>query len=87
MTRFSVFQFGVLAMATAVLSIGGAADAQRVARRAPPANWAAQATLTPAGTHLMGNPAAPVKLVEYVSYTCNHCAAYSSISHGALSQQ
>lgn len=28
------------------------------------------------GVHRMGNPAAQVKLVEYVSYTCPHCAHF-----------
>lgn len=31
---------------------------------------------TPQGSHVVGRAAAPVKLVEYVSYTCPHCAAF-----------
>ena len=30
-----------------------------------------------AGAHRIGNPAAKVKLVEFVSYTCPHCAAFT----------
>src|SRR3546814_11296312 len=32
----------------------------------------------------MGNPAAPVKLIEYLSYTCPHCAAFSAESAAVL---
>ena len=31
---------------------------------------------TPQGSHVIGRVNAPVKLVEYVSYTCPHCAAF-----------
>ncbi len=33
-------------------------------------------TVTPQGTHLLGDPAAKVKLTEYISYTCSHCAHF-----------
>ncbi|KHL25440.1 hypothetical protein PK98_01670 [Croceibacterium mercuriale] len=36
------------------------------------------------GGHTVGNPAAPVTLTEYVSYTCPHCGAFSRESEGAL---
>jgi protein-disulfide isomerase len=38
--------------------------------------WNYVVALTPGGGHLLGNPAAKVKLVEYVSYTCPHCAHF-----------
>lgn len=43
---------------------------------APAAHWVSRVVLSPIGGHLMGNPAAPTKLVEYVSYTCSHCAHF-----------
>lgn len=43
---------------------------------APAANWATRVALSPIGGHVLGNPAAPTKLVEYVSYTCSHCAHF-----------
>lgn len=43
---------------------------------APAANWVSRVVLSPIGGHLMGNPAASTKLVEYVSYTCSHCAHF-----------
>jgi len=39
-------------------------------------NWVGHVTLSPIGGHVLGNPAAPTKLVEYVSYTCSHCAHF-----------
>lgn len=51
------------------------------AAKAPPAlrtqDWARFVTATPEGGFRLGNPAAPVKLVEYLSLTCGHCAAFS----------
>lgn len=43
---------------------------------APAANWVDRVTVSAIGGHAMGNPAAPTKLVEYVSYTCSHCAHF-----------
>lgn len=43
---------------------------------APAANWVGRVVMTPIGGHYMGNPAAPTKLTEYVSYTCSHCAHF-----------
>jgi protein-disulfide isomerase len=53
--------------AVALLSIGAAAP-----------NWTSTVKLAPNGAFVMGNPAAKAKLVEYLSYTCSHCAEYSS---------
>ncbi len=33
---------------------------------------------TSQGNVIMGNPDAPVKLIEYASYTCGHCAAFEA---------
>jgi protein-disulfide isomerase len=43
---------------------------------APALDWVARVALSPIGGHVMGNPAAPTKVVEYVSYTCSHCARF-----------
>ncbi|MEZ5742915.1 MAG: thioredoxin domain-containing protein [Sphingomonadaceae bacterium] len=40
------------------------------------ANWTATVNVAPGGQHTLGNPAAKVKLTEYVSYTCPHCASF-----------
>lgn len=41
------------------------------------ADWTATATRTPEGAIVIGNPAARVKIVEYLSMTCSHCAELS----------
>jgi protein-disulfide isomerase len=53
----------------------------------PKRDWNAVATKTPAGAYVIGNPAARVKLVEYASYTCSHCAAFSGASDTVLRKQ
>lgn len=39
--------------------------------------WTDTVTITPEGGYLMGNPNAPLKLLEYASLTCPHCADFS----------
>ncbi len=41
-------------------------------------DWSEVVSKTEAGGFLMGNPDAPVKLVEYASLTCPHCATFSA---------
>ncbi|MEI6641863.1 MAG: thioredoxin domain-containing protein [Novosphingobium sp.] len=48
------------------------------------ANWNNVVTRTAADSHLLGNPAAPIKLVEYISYTCPHCAHFEAESDAQL---
>ncbi len=48
-------------------------------------NWVASVRVQPAnGAFVMGSPAAKVKLVEYLSYTCSHCAEFVAGSTVAL---
>lgn len=54
---------------------------------APAVNWVSKVALSPIGGHLMGNPAAPTKLVEYVSYTCSHCAHFVGEASAPLKTQ
>jgi len=46
---------------------------------APPAGqtWDQVVTKTPEGGFLMGNPEAPVKVIEFGSMTCPHCAEFA----------
>jgi protein-disulfide isomerase len=44
---------------------------------APNGDWTQVVTETPEFGFRMGNPNAPVKLVEYASMTCPHCAEFS----------
>lgn len=40
---------------------------------AKPRNWATVVSATSGGGYLVGNPKAPVKVIEYFSLTCPHC--------------
>ncbi len=64
----------------------GVAAAEPVAPVAAPAgaSWDEQATRTPEGGWLVGNPAAPIRLVEYGSLTCPACANFSAESQEQL---
>jgi protein-disulfide isomerase len=41
-------------------------------------DWTETVVATPEGGFRMGNPEAAVKLVEYASFTCPHCAAFTT---------
>lgn len=58
---------------------GTAANAQVTAKAVPAPNngdWTTIVSATPQGGFVMGNPNAKVKLVEFGSLTCSHCAAF-----------
>lgn len=54
----------------------------------PPAGrrWEKFTSITPEGGYLLGNPGAPLKLVEYASYTCGACAYFSMNGLPALKE-
>jgi protein-disulfide isomerase len=58
---------------------GGAPSGEPVPAVAAPAgqSWVDTAAVTPEGGYRIGNPEAPLKVVEYASHTCSHCAAFS----------
>jgi len=41
-------------------------------------------TVTSVGAHLLGDPAAKIRLTEYISYTCPHCAHFNQESEAVL---
>jgi protein-disulfide isomerase len=47
-------------------------------------DWTHRVTETPAGAFVLGNPAAKTRLVEYVSYTCPHCAHFTNEASAPL---
>jgi protein-disulfide isomerase len=53
---------------------------------APRIDWTRHVTMTPEGSFVLGNPAAPTRLVEYVSYTCPHCAHFTKEASVPLRQ-
>jgi protein-disulfide isomerase len=44
---------------------------------ARPVDWTKTVSRTPVGSYVIGNPAAKVRLVEFMSYTCPHCAHFT----------
>jgi len=73
--------FRVLAV-LALAAVGIAASPPRPA--GPHANWNAAVTTGDNGVYTVGNPAAKVRLTEYVSYTCPHCAHFHAEGDAAL---
>lgn len=47
-------------------------------------DWNAKLAVTPSGSHVIGNPAAAIKLTEYISYTCSHCADFDRAASDPL---
>ena len=45
-------------------------------------NWGGTVTLGANGSHVIGNPKARVRVVEYFSYTCSHCAEFAMDAAG-----
>jgi protein-disulfide isomerase len=58
-----------IAVLAAAVLLAGATDK-------PASNWLKTVAVTENGGHVLGNPDAEVKLTEYVSYTCPHCASF-----------
>ncbi|WP_380874913.1 hypothetical protein ACFB49_02140 [Sphingomonas sp. DBB INV C78] len=79
------FRWAVAALALTAAGCGkqDAADSSAAGNAAAPAataagqDWTETVATTPEGGFRMGNPDAPVKLVEYASLTCPHCADFS----------
>jgi protein-disulfide isomerase len=44
---------------------------------AAPVDWTKTVTRGPNGAYVLGNPKAKVRLVEYLSYSCSHCADFT----------
>ena len=65
-----------------------AVKGEPIAAIAAPAgqSWVDTAAVTPEGGYVIGNPEAPLKLVEYASHTCPHCAAFSQEAAGKLDE-
>jgi protein-disulfide isomerase len=59
-----------------VRAAASAAASAPVPARVAAADWSTRIATTPQGGILIGNPAAPVKLVEFGSLTCPHCRAF-----------
>lgn len=93
-TRFSQFAFGMVALPLALgLSAcekkdaeGASPTSEPIAKIAAPAGkaWADVVEKTAEGGYRLGNPQAPIKLVEFAALSCSHCAEFAHESFGKL---
>lgn len=60
--------------------------AAKAPTKAPARDWSKAITYLPSGSVVKGNPAAKVKLVEFISYTCPHCAHFNAEGSPILSK-
>jgi len=70
--------------ACVTLAMPATSPAQRSRAPATQRDWSQVAVRTPEGGVRIGNPAASMKLIEYGSITCPHCAAFSGEASAAL---
>lgn len=96
-----IARFSALGTATALILLAGCkggSDLNQAAAQADNAaipqvqapgqqDWTQVIQETPEGGYRMGNPDAPVKLLEYASITCPHCAEFSEASHEELTNR
>lgn len=63
-----------------------AVTGEPIAKIAPPAGktWAEVTSVTPDGGYTMGNPDAPIKLLEFGALSCSHCAEFSEKGSATL---
>ena len=47
-------------------------------------DWAKRTSISTIGGYVVGNPDAKARLVEYISYTCGHCAEFTSKADAPL---
>lgn len=92
-TTFSRLTFAAVALPLALgLAACGKQDGatatsgDKIAPIAAPAGkaWADTIGKTADGGYLMGNPAAPIKLIEYGSLSCPHCAKFAQDGYDQL---
>lgn len=67
-----------------LLALALAAGLSIAAEKPAVRNWNTEITVTPGGSHVLGNPGADVRLTEFVSYTCPHCSHFELQSESAL---
>jgi protein-disulfide isomerase len=78
-----------MVMAIGLASGASAQSAKKPSPKTAPAvrDWTTIVTTTPAGNVILGNPQARVKVIEYLSFTCSHCAEFSVDSAAVLKGQ
>lgn len=81
------FRPKILAAAFSAVALSGAAfisGSVDVAAQNASTNWSDRVTRSDMGGHILGNPLAKTRVIEYMSYTCAHCARFESDAKGPL---
>ncbi len=67
---------------------GAALSGEPIENIAPPEgkSWTETVEKTPEGGYRIGNPDAPIKVIEFASLTCPHCATFTETSKDELKQ-
>lgn len=78
--------FAVFAPLAIVAVVAGSATAQQPKKAVATRDWSTHVVQAPSGAYLIGNPAAKVRLVEYLSYSCGACAHFIGESQAPLKQ-
>jgi len=81
--KFAYLKKPFLFTAAAAMAATAAAQSAPLLEPQKKVPWGAMVTETEGG-HLIGNPDAKGKLVEYMSYTCSHCAEFARTGEGAI---
>ena len=65
---------------------GSTESTEPIAKIAAPAGkaWAETVAVSPEGGYVLGNPDAPIKLIEFGALSCSHCADFSAQGFGKL---
>lgn len=66
----------VVALALTIVAVASPIIAP-AAQAATTKDWSRAVTRLPNGAYLLGNPNARIKLIEYLSLTCDHCADFA----------
>ena len=70
-------RLGLIACVAALVAVpGGAAASGQQAEQAQ-SDWASVVAETPEGGFRMGNPDAPLRIVEFVAASCDHCSVFA----------
>ncbi len=80
----TAFALAVAGFATFTAHAGTVSSPDNAQAAAPQTDWTKRVTVSENGGHVLGNPLARKRLVEYVSYSCPHCATYAAQSAEAV---
>lgn len=76
----ALFAAALFGNAPSAAAVNPAAKPSAARPASQPRDWAQTVTMTPQGSYVLGNPLAKVRIVEYLSMTCTHCAHFTGES-------